>query len=293
MNSMTGHGHGEAAIDGIRLAVDITSVNRKQLDVSINMPRALDALEPQIREHIGREVSRGRLNVRIGLQAADGTAGPLRINRELAAACARDLNNLASELGLSAGVSMDSLLRIPGVLQTIEDATLDEATLSAALQKALSQALSRLKEMRRNEGSHLAGDLRHRVDTLQKCVARIEKQAPRIPSKLKETLTRRIADAGQPLSREDQERIDREIVFYADRSDITEELTRLRSHFKQFDQLAKSREPVGRTLDFLCQEMNREINTIGSKANDASISKEVITAKAELERFREQVQNIE
>ncbi len=147
--------------------------------------------------------------------------------------------------------------------------------------------------MRGREGAHLAQDLTARVTVMRKCVERVAKQAPKSAARYRSQLIERIQSAGLPAPAADDERLLKEIVYFADRSDITEELTRLQSHFQQFDDCRKAKEPVGRTLDFLAQEMNREINTIGSKANDALISNEVVTLKAELEKFREQAQNVE
>jgi len=290
---MTGHGRGEAARDGFKLMVEVTSVNRKQMDITVLLPRALEVLEPQIRDEINHRVSRGRLTVRVTMHAADGATQPVSINRPLAAAYARELGTLAGELGLTGGVTLETLLRAPGVLQSLEDTGAPEEQFWPPLEKALKQALDGLAEMRRREGAHLAKDLCERMEHLSKAVARIRKQAPKVAARQREALRERVKAAGLALTPEDEERVTREVVFYADRSDITEELTRLESHFKQFNAALKAKEPVGRTLDFLSQEMNREINTIGSKANDAVISREVIVAKAELERFREQVQNVE
>jgi uncharacterized protein (TIGR00255 family) len=147
--------------------------------------------------------------------------------------------------------------------------------------------------MREREGAHLAQDLTERIGIMAKCVERVQKQAPQTAENYRQNLLERIKSAGIENIAPDDERLLKEIVLFADRSDISEELTRLQSHFKQFEDCRKSKEPVGRTLDFLAQEMNREINTIGSKANDALISREVVTLKTELERFREQVQNVE
>jgi uncharacterized protein (TIGR00255 family) len=147
--------------------------------------------------------------------------------------------------------------------------------------------------MRTREGAHLTKDLSGRVGIMRKCVERVAKQAPKSAERYRQQLIERIKAAGIPAPAADDERLLKEVVFFADRSDISEELTRLQSHFKQFEDCTKSTEPVGRTLDFLAQEMNREINTIGSKANDALISAEVVTLKAELEKFREQAMNVE
>jgi uncharacterized protein (TIGR00255 family) len=162
-----------------------------------------------------------------------------------------------------------------------------------AVEKALRSALNSLVKMRDREGAHLGQDLAARISTIQKSWAKVSKRAPEVQKRYREQLIQRIKNAGLEVPALDDERLIKEVVYFADRSDISEELTRLQSHFEQFKDCQKSKEPVGRTLDFLAQEMNREVNTIGSKANDAVISREVVVLKTELERFREQVQNVE
>jgi len=178
------------------------------------------------------------------------------------------------------------------VLQTPEELA-GEEEFWPAVQKALRQALSRMVQMREREGAHLAADLAKRVAVMQRAAARIAKQAPTVAERYRRQLVERIKSAGLEAPGVEDERLLKEVVLFADRSDISEELTRLQSHFQQFEDGRRSQEPVGRMLDFLAQEMNREINTIGSKANDSLISREVVTLKAELEKFREQAQNVE
>jgi len=210
----------------------------------------------------------------------------------MAKAYAQELRKLAKNLKLSGDLTLDQLLRAPGVFQTDEELAEADA-MWPAVEKALVTALAALIKMRLREGAHLAQDLAARVQVMSQSAARIQKQAPQSAERYRQQLTERIKSAGLSAPAADDERLLREVVLFADRSDITEELTRLQSHFQQFDDCRKSAEPVGRTLDFLAQEMNREINTIGSKANDSLISREVVTLKAELERFREQAQNVE
>jgi uncharacterized protein (TIGR00255 family) len=214
------------------------------------------------------------------------------INRELARAYAEELKRLARELKIDGAISLDLLTRAPGVLQTNEDMA-DAEHFWPGVEKALQQALGTLIKMREREGEHLRKDLSHRIGLMRKAVARVQKEAPQVQQRYREQLLERIKNAGLDEATLDEERIVKEVVFFADRSDISEELTRMRSHFQQFDDCLKSREPVGRMLDFLAQEMNREINTIGSKANDSLISREVVILKTELEKFREQAQNVE
>ncbi len=288
---MTGYGRGEASAGGLKLAVELAAVNRKQAEIAVTLPRELDSLEARLRDEINQAVSRGRVTCRISLEAGEAASGS-RINMATAKAAAEELQKLAIDLGLQNGVTLENLLRVPGVLQA-ESTGLDADEVWPTLQKAVKQALKELVAMREREGAHLAEDLRARIEQLQKSVAVVAVQAPEVLVRYRQQLRERVAAAGLPLPPEDDERLLKEIVYYSDRSDISEELTRLKSHFAQFNDLVKSAEPVGRTLDFLSQEMNREINTIGSKANDSIISKEVVTLKTELEKFREQSMNVE
>src|SRR5437867_11101155 len=293
MKSMTGYGRGECAQDGFKVTVELSSVNRKQTEISAYLPPELEALESRIRDEINRRIARGRLTVKVALHAADGTTpGRVRLNASLAKAYTRELNRLAKELKLAGSVTLETLVRAPGVFQTEAELT-DSDAFWPAVEKALRKALAALVNMREREGTHLAKDLQKRIHVLRKSVESVQKQAPEVAKRYEEQLRERIRNAGLAMPGVEDERLLKEIVYFADRSDISEELTRMESHFRQFDDCVKSKEPVGRTLDFLAQEMNREVNTIGSKANDSLISREVVTLKAELERFREQVQNVE
>ncbi len=290
---MTGHGRGECVRDGYRIVVELSSVNRKQLELAINLPRELDSLEGKVREAANRKLSRGRLSARVSLETADdNTAGQVQLNTALARAYTDEFRKLAKDLNLAGDVTLDTLLRAPGVVQS-NGGTLDADAFWPALDKALKAALKDLVAMRQAEGKSLAADLSKRIKSIAKAILRIEKQAPKVVKRYRRNLADRVAEMCGETVAVDEDRLAREVAYFADRCDISEELTRLQSHFEQFDSFVKATKPVGRTLDFLSQEMNREINTIGSKANDASISKEVVTVKAELEKFREQVQNVE
>ncbi|HEV2320069.1 MAG TPA: YicC/YloC family endoribonuclease [Verrucomicrobiae bacterium] len=293
MKSMTGYGRGECARDGFKITVELGAVNRRQSEISINLPRELEMLESPVRDAIHTRVARGRVTARISVHSGDGKGcAKMHINKRLAAAYADELARLAKQLRLSEGVSLDQIVRAPGVFQSDEE-LVEAERIWPAVERALRQALAALVKMRKREGSHLSADLAARVSVMRKAVEKIRKQAPLTAENYRRQLVERVKAAGIDNIASDDERLLKEIVLFADRADIAEELTRLQSHFQQFDDCRKSPEPVGRTLDFLAQEMNREINTIGSKANDAVISREVVTLKAELERFREQAQNVE
>ena len=291
MNSMTGYGRGEAARGGAKFTVEISTVNRKQAELSLYLPRELDALESRIRDEINAKVSRGRIAARVQWTAKSGERAQMELDRDLAKQYAKEYRKLAADLKIGGEVSLDSILRAPGVLQTSEK-ELDVESLWAPLRTAVRAALKELLVMRAREGANLKKDLQKRIGALQKSVQAVKRQAPKTGRRHREALLERLKQSGLELKLDD-ERVLKEVALFADRIDITEELTRLESHFGQFADYAKAKGPVGRTLDFLSQEMNREVNTIGSKANDPVISRLVVTMKSELEKFREQVQNVE
>jgi uncharacterized protein (TIGR00255 family) len=293
MKSMTGYGRGESAQNGFKLTVEVGAVNRKQIELVLALPRELDPLEPQVRDEINRRVSRGRLTVRVSLHLADEKwARRVRLNVPLARAFAQELAGLGKELNLPGPVALDTLMRVPGVIET-DEAAEDAEMFWPALRAALAKALAALVRMREQEGANLARDLKARVAAMRKLAASVAKRAPATAKRYRAQLLARLSNAGLANISPDDERVLKEVVLFADRADIAEELTRLQSHFQQFDACLKSAEPVGRMLDFLAQEMNREVNTIGAKANDARISRAVVRLKTEVERFREQVQNVE
>jgi uncharacterized protein (TIGR00255 family) len=293
MKSMTGYGRGESARDGFKITVELSAVNRRQPEISVNLPRELEMLEAPVRDAINARVARGRVTARIAIHAAAGKlSARAHINLPLARAYAAELGRLAKQLKLAGPVTLDQLVRAPGVFQTDEELAQAE-NLWPVVEKALQPALAALVKMREREGAHLAQDLAARIRVMRHSAEKVQKQAPITAENYRQQLRERIRSAGLENIAPDDERLLKEVVLFADRSDISEELTRLQSHFQQFEDCRKAKEPVGRKLDFLAQEMNREINTIGSKANDAVISREVVTLKAELERFREQAQNVE
>jgi len=291
---MTGYGGGQAASrDGSLVAVEISSVNRKQLDISASLPRELEPLEPKVRAETARRIARGRVAIRARLEASDeAIARQARVNRALAAAYAREFARLGKELKIEGSVALEQVLAAPGVLRAQPEAA-DPERFWPPLRQALTQALDALIRMREREGRKLAADLKRRVQALRRLKQKVAKRAPEVPLRYREQLLRRLEQFGLEGIGPEDERIAREIALFADRCDISEELTRLDSHFAQFDLAMTKEEPTGRALDFLAQEMLREINTIGSKANDAQIAHAVIAMKSELEKFREQVQNIE
>ncbi|MBT3614976.1 MAG: YicC family protein [Verrucomicrobia bacterium] len=293
MKSMTGYGRGECTAKGASITVELNSVNRKQAEVSLSVPSELESIEPDLRDLILASVSRGRVSGRVVLQyTGSSRASAVAVNETQAKAYRRELSKLAKSLEIPDNLSMEGLLRLPGVLENAQPA-LDAKAFRAPIKSALGQALEGLLSMREKEGGNLGRDLAKRLAKLRRIVKRVAKLAPDVLKHHRERLIERLKKTNVEVPDMDDDRLLREIVYYTDRTDITEELTRLGSHFVQLEECLSDVVPVGRKLDFLAQEMFREINTIGSKANDANISSEVVTLKTELEKIREQVQNVE
>lgn len=291
MKSMTGFGRAETTVAGSSWAVECSSVNRKQLEVVVSLPRELAELEPQVRALVSQRLSRGRVSVSLRLHGADAETPGVTLNEALAAEYMIRLRRLSQQLGLPDDLSMADLLRCPGVLAA-DRSTPADAEAWATLEPLLLQALKQLVEMRSTEGSHLAADITQRMDHIAKLLDQVATLAPSVPEQHRRALQQRLADAGLNLDPKD-ERVLKELALYADRCDISEEITRIRSHLGQFQKLSQSQDAQGRALDFLLQEFGREWNTLGNKANSADISPLIVAAKAELEKIREQVQNVE
>ncbi len=293
MKSMTGYGRGDSSAKGVQLAVEISSVNRRQVEVAVSLPNELDSLEADLRKIVLASVARGRVSGRVTLQRPSGKANrSILINEAQAEAYKKALAKLANGMGLRDDLSLETILRLPGVMEAGED-EVDPVAMLPTLKRALGQALGQLQDMRSKEGANLGRDLAKRLASLRRITKRVAKRAPKVVEHHRARLLERLAKADIDEADADDERFLREVVYFTDRSDISEELTRLESHFDQVDGCLISNEPVGRKLDFLAQEMFREVNTIGSKANDSEISQEVVTLKTELEKIREQVQNVE
>jgi len=293
MKSMTGYGRGECAAKGAQIVVELNTVNRKQAEVTLGVPAELESMESELRDMVLASVSRGRVNGRVTLRrSSENRAVSSTINEAQAKAYRRELAKLAKSLKMPDDLSLDTLLRLPGVLEPTEPA-LDGKAYRAPAKRALGQALEALQAMRGKEGGNLKRDLAKRLGELKRVAKRVAKRAPAVLKQHRRRLIERLGKVGIETPAADDERLLREMVYYTDRMDITEELTRLDSHFGQLEQCLRATQPVGRKLDFLAQEMFREINTIGSKANDGVISGEVVTLKTELEKIREQVQNVE
>ncbi|MCH7224633.1 YicC/YloC family endoribonuclease [Haloferula sp. A504] len=289
MNSMTGFGRGSASNDQLGATIEISGVNRKQAEVVVQGVR--DELENRVRKTVLSKVSRGRLQVVVTLERPEGAAGAIDINSALAEQVEQAFTELSARLGRPLEVTPADLIKIPGLVR-FEESAPEAAVAWELIGPALDEAIAQLLEMRRAEGADLAADLLDRLSRLESLRDEIAVLAPRRPERYREVLLKRLADSGLEINLDD-DRVLREIALFADRCDISEETTRLDAHFKRFREYAASEEPAGRPLDFLCQEIHREFNTIGSKASDSAIAQHVVAAKTELEKIREQVQNVE
>lgn len=290
MNSMTGYGRATAPLGGHTLTVQVSSVNRKALDITMALPRRWDGLEPEIMKAVRGAVGRGKVHVDVELTGAEAGAGPTWSGDAVARTLER-LRALAAAQKTPFEVTSDLLWRIA----CAESASAEIPAVEKArgvLLGALAEALRGLGAMRAQEGAALQSDLLARAAALTGQVEAIAARAPRVPVLQREQLFKRLREAGLALDLDD-ERVLKELALFADRCDISEELTRLRSHLAQLAQLLRADGEIGRKAEFLLQEIGREAHTIGSKANDLAVAKAVIEFKNELERVREQVANVE
>jgi uncharacterized protein (TIGR00255 family) len=289
--SMTGFGRGEASARGVKVEVELSSVNRKQFEVRLSMPRQVQALESRVNSIIHERVARGAVTGTVKISAGASAGGGVRVDVAAAESSLKALRAAGRALGLSDDLTLRTLVALPGVVQ-YHDVSEETERVWSLLERALARATDGLVAMRRTEGQTLEADIRKRFASLGRQLGVIRKLAPAAQKKYGKALHARLCAASIPLSANDPNLL-REIAIWADRSDISEEIVRLDSHLKHVAGMLHEDKPVGRTLDFLCQEMFREINTIGSKANEAAISRQVVHFKTELESIREQVQNVQ
>ena len=291
MNSMTGFGAASAPLNNATLRVEIGGVNRKQAEIAISLPRAWAELETKVRELVAGAVSRGRINVSISLQTGCGSAGNISVNQNRLAALQQCLSEVSTTLQRPVEPTLDALVRL-GIIAEETEGDISPDTAWAVAEPTLREALQAFLTLRAQEGANMKADLLARIGTLRQYREQLIARAEGVPARYREQLLKRLEESGLPIPADD-ERIIKEIALFADRCDVSEETTRLRSHLDQFERICDKPEAVGRTLDFLCQEIFRERNTTGSKANDAELAQLVVNAKTELEKIREQVQNIE
>ena len=290
IKSMTGYGKGEAVTESGRCLVEVRTVNHRYGEVTVKLPRSFLAYEHEVRKAASSRIKRGKADLFIQWEEAAGAATVPPVNLAAARGYHAAFLDLAHELRLSPEISLSLILAQKSVLQ--EAATDEQPDLLPQVLQAVAGALDGLDAMRMREGEALRTDLQERRQGLAELVAQVTARAPQVVEEYQVKLQQRLEKLLNDTEL-DPQRLAQEVALLADRCDVTEELVRLQSHFAQFDETLALAEPVGRKLDFLMQELNREVNTIGSKANDATVTALVVQMKAELERMREQVQNIE
>jgi uncharacterized protein (TIGR00255 family) len=291
IKSMTGYGRGQSQRDNLSFTVEIKAVNHRYADINIKAPRLVAPFESQIKKQVGAVLKRGKIDIYVTQNnSAQATVKPV-VDRNLAAAYLEALQEIRHLEGVAGHVPLEYLASLPDVVK-LEDVSVVKEELSSCLEVALRQALDAIVGMRTVEGAATGVDMQERLLLLNEMLAVIETQSASIPLEWQRKLSERLARL-QNGAEVDPQRVAQEIAIFADRCDISEELVRFRSHLEQFSELLTYPEPVGRQMDFLVQELNREANTMGSKSNDATLTRYVVGLKSELEKIREQVQNIE
>ncbi len=290
MQSMTGVGAGKAARDGWEVTAELKTVNHRFLDVNLRLPRNLAFLEPGTRERLSAGLTRG--HVEVYLNVANTESGSREVNTDLtlAAAYAKAAADIRKATGIREDFGIRDLMAMEGVV-TLTEREMDQELVSALCGEALDQALAQVNRTRSREGAHLKEDLKIHLDLAAELRAQILTRAPEVVADYKSRLEGRLAQLG--ASGIDPQRLAQEVALMADRCAIDEELARLDSHIRQMTRYLESEGPAGKKMDFLIQEMNREANTIGSKASDAQIAQLVVNLKSEIEKMREQIQNVE
>ena len=291
IKSMTGYGRGEWQRDGKKVEVEIKSFNHRYCDILLRLPRRLSPLEAQARNRIRQRLSRGRIEVFVQVDESSLAEQKLELDLNLAKDYHWALKTLQENLRIPGEVRLETLAAFKDIF-TRKEVETDLEKEWEAVQAALDGALTALEAMRREEGLKLSEDFSGRLEALSKMVREIEEKAPQTLRTCRDRLAQRVQELSEGLEI-DEGRLAQEVAFLAERSDITEELVRIRSHLNQFREMLKHPEPAGRKLEFLLQEIGREANTIGSKANDAGIAQISVGIKSELEKMREQVQNVE
>ena len=291
VRSMTGFGKATREYDGGTISIELSSVNHRYLDSSFRLPSEWSSLDPVLRDALKECLSRGKINISVSRKRGSGDARQIRLDGDIAEQYIRASKELAGLLGTTESLSLSALAQFENVF-TYEEHEDDIEAAKDMLVKLLGEAASHLNTMRETEGKALARDLMHRIDLIRQSVVTIEERLPALNEVFAERLRARIGDLAQDTSIT-EERIAMEVAIMADKGDVTEEVVRLNSHLDHAEELLRSAEPVGRKLNFLSQEVQREINTLGSKVRDTDVIRQVLDMKSELERIREQIQNIE
>ena len=292
IKSMTGFGRGESSSDGFQVTVEIKTLNSRYLDISIRTPQSLQEHEFDIKEEIQEKLSRGKVHANINVDKTDKLSPDITYNEELIKAYAQMLIKVKNLAGINEPVQLKDLMRFDDIFESEEEDEEDIEVIWRCTKYALDKALVLLNEMRQKEGKELRNDLTELIEGISDMVETVkdlsEKRAPKVREKLQTRINSMIDD-----EKIDADRLEMEVALLVDKMDINEEIIRLQSHLKFFLEALENNEPVGRRLNFLSQEINRELNTIGAKANDSTIAHHIVLGKEKLEKIREQVQNIE
>ncbi len=291
MKSMTGYGRNEAVIDGKKIACEIKSVNHRYSDYNIKVPRNFGFLEDRIRRLAAEKIKRGKIDIYVSIEYCEQADRQIFLNEELASEYLNALNALGEKFNLVNDISLMRVAHLPDIFRT-ERRQEDEEELWEQVRSVAEGALEAFSAMREREGERISEDLKKRIQYMRTIAAKIEKRSPETVKEYEEKLYSKIKEVLENHD-VDESRILTEVALFADKVAINEELVRLSSHFDEFEKILESNDAAGRRLDFLIQEINREINTTGSKANDIEIARDVVELKSETEKLREQVQNIE
>jgi len=289
--SMTGFGRASAESEGIKFTVEIKTLNHRYLDINIRLPRSISFLEEDIRNMVKSNLTRGRVDIYISSGAQGGDITHVELNKSLVDSYLNCFKELSESYGLRQDLSVSLFTGIPDIFMQVEKEQ-DEEQVRALLLKAIDEALQAVKAMRKSEGERISQDIRKRAELISTMIKAIEERSPAVIEEYRNKLRIRISDLLRSTDL-DENRFNAEVLYYAERSNITEEIVRLQSHLEQLEQILNEEDSIGRKLDFLVQEMNREANTIGSKSGDLTIINLVVDMKSEIEKIREQVQNIE
>ena len=291
IKSMTGYGSGAAIAEGKAFTVEVRCVNHRYSDFNIKCPRVYAFAEDELKKLAGKTISRGKADIFVTVENKETRGGVVKPDIELARGYFEGLKALSQELGIECRVSAETFLRVPDVF-LVDRAEDDNDAILAAILEAATAALQSFDAMRATEGERLYADMSERLDVITKLTEEIETRAPGIVDEYRERIEARMKQIMEDIPY-DESRLLSEVAIFSDRVNVNEEIVRLKSHISQMRKMLKSSEPVGRKLDFLIQEMNRETNTVGSKSNDLETARMVIDIKAEIEKLREQCQNVE
>ncbi|SEB44343.1 YicC/YloC family endoribonuclease [Paenibacillus sp. GP183] len=293
ITSMTGFGQANRSFGGFKVFIEVKSVNHRYAEIAIRMPKEWVRYEDSLKKTLLQTVKRGRVEVYVTAEREAGTLQAISVDWTLADGYMNAAEQIKARYGFTERLSLTDMLGLPDLIHRHEERSELDESFEHELCGCLDEAARELIQMRQKEGSFLKQDLTERLQELIRLHAELQRFTPLVVKEYAGKLRYRIGELLQDQTPVDEQRLAAEIAIFADRSNVDEELTRLQSHFGQFNQLLGSAEPVGRKLDFLIQEMNREVNTIGSKANFTELTAKVIDMKAELEKMREQIQNIE